>query len=87
VTATPWAVQSEARLQMEGRTIVAMSMRPTSVMEIGAALHVPIGVARVLVSELVTAGYLTVHVAPTEARETGPSRAVLGRLLDGLRTR
>jgi hypothetical protein len=87
VTATDWAIQIEAQLQAEGRTIVAMSMRPTSVMEIGAALQVPIGVARVLVGELVSAGYLTVHIAPTDEGGNGPSRAVLGRLLDGLRTR
>lgn len=87
VTATELAVRSESGLQMEGRTIVAMSLRPTSVMEIGAALQVPVGVARVLVSDLANAGYLQVHLPPTVDGSSGPGREILGRLLDGLRAR
>ena len=87
VTATELAIRSESGLQMEGRTIVAMSMKPTSVMEIGAALQVPVGVARVLVSDLANAGYLQVHLPPTAGGTSGPGREILGRLLDGLRAR
>lgn len=70
-------------LQLEYRTTVEMSVRPVSIVEIGAALRVPVGVARVLVSDLVDAGYLEVHLPPSTPG--GPSPAVLERLLEGLR--
>jgi uncharacterized surface protein with fasciclin (FAS1) repeats len=87
VTATEYAFRNEASLQMESHTIVAMSSRPISVAEISAALHVPIGVARVLVSDLTEAGYLTVS-APIGTDANGrPNRQILERLLNGLRAR
>ena len=87
VTATEYGFRHEASLQMESHTIVALSSRPISVAEIGAALHVPIGVARVLVSDLTDAGYLTVSL-PIGTDENGrPNRQILERLLDGLRSR
>lgn len=87
VTATELAVEYLPNLIMERRAIVRMSMRPTSVVEIGAALRLPAGVARVLVSDLAGAGLLTVHLpAPTDA-DGGPGDEILGRLLNGLRSR
>lgn len=87
VTSTELAVEYLPSLVMEHRTIVRMSMRPVSVVEIGAVLRLPAGVARVLVSELAGAGLLTVHLPqPTDA-DGGPGEAILGRLLDGLRAR
>ena len=55
VTATGRAASD---LQKEYRMIVAMATRPVSLVEVGAALGVPFGVARVLVSDLADAGYL-----------------------------
>jgi hypothetical protein len=40
---------------------VDMCARPKSLAEIGAALRVPVGVARVLVGDLANGGYLEVH--------------------------
>lgn len=87
VTATELAVQNLPTLQVERRAIVRMSMRPTSVVEIGAALHVPAGVARVLVSDLANSGFLTVHLPKATDALGGPGEEILGRLLDGLRAR
>jgi hypothetical protein len=87
VTATECAVENLPTLQVEHRTIVRMSMRPTSVVEIGAALHLPAGVARVLVSDLSSAGFLVVHLPPPTDAVGGPRQEILERLLDGLRTR
>jgi hypothetical protein len=46
-------------LQFEERRIVQLCRRPTSLAEVAAALRVPIGVARVLVADLVAAGAVT----------------------------
>lgn len=87
VTATERAVEHLPTLLLERRAIVRMSMRPTSVVEIGAALRLPAGVARVLVSELAGAGLLTVHLPQPAGADGGPGEEILGRLLHGLRSR
>ena len=87
VTATGLSLVSGATLQMESRDIVEMCARPKSLAEIGAALRVPVGVARVLVGDLANGGYLEVHLPRTADGDGGPGHAILGRLLDGLRSR
>jgi hypothetical protein len=87
VTASDLAVRQGSSLQVEYRAILKMVTRPISVIEIGATLGVPVGVARVLVSDLAHAGYLVVHAPPPTLAEGGPSQEILGRLLDGLRAR
>ncbi len=74
-------------LQKEYRMIVEMAVRPVSLVEVGAALNVVFGVARVLVSDLAEAGYLVVHTPPSTSSEGGPSSEHLTRLLEGLRAR
>jgi predicted ArsR family transcriptional regulator len=86
VTATDrarWA----SDLQNEYRTIIELARTPVSLVEIGAALTVPVTVARVLVSDLVEGGYLDVHAPPPAFAGGRPSAAVLTRLLEGLRAR
>jgi hypothetical protein len=87
VTATRRSLASGASLQMESRAIVEMCARPKSLAEIGAALKVPVGVARVLVGDLANGGYLDVHLPRTADGDGGPGHVILGRLLDGLRSR
>ncbi|MCX4092332.1 DUF742 domain-containing protein [Nocardia sp. alder85J] len=50
-----------APLQLEQRTVVELCQEPLSIAEIGAALHVPVGLAKVIVSDLAAAGFLTVQ--------------------------
>lgn len=69
----------------ERRAIVELARRPVSLVEIGAALTVPVALARALVRDLVGAGYVVVHPPPAFADGTGPSAVVLARLLRGLR--
>jgi hypothetical protein len=71
-------------LQAEYRAILDLARTPVALVEVAASLGVPIGVARVLVSDLAEAGHLVVH-APGYA--DGPPPQVLARLLDGLRGR
>ncbi len=63
VRATPAALSAPLRFELE--RVVRLCQRPHSIAEIGAALHVPVGVARVLVSDLVSAGHAAVN-APDE---------------------
>jgi hypothetical protein len=46
-------------LRFEARQIVELCRRPSSVAEVAAALRVPLGVARVLVSDLIADGSVT----------------------------
>jgi hypothetical protein len=87
VTVTGQSLAPGTSLHMESRAIVAMCARPKSLAEIGAALRVPVGVARVLVGDLANGGYLEVHLPRTADGDGGPGHALLGRLLDGLRSR
>ncbi|MQY28387.1 DUF742 domain-containing protein [Nocardia aurantia] len=59
VQAPPSALS--APLQLEQRTVVQLCQEPMSIAEIGAALHVPLGLAKVIVSDLAVAGYLAVR--------------------------
>jgi hypothetical protein len=85
-TATDLGRQRMPSLQMERRAIVEMCTRPQSVAELAAYLQVPVGTARVLVSDLSATGYLAVHL-PAATGDERPDAATLERLLDGLRAR
>jgi Protein of unknown function (DUF742) len=74
-------------LQLEYRAAVELAATPISIIEIAASLGVPVGVARVLVSDLVNARYLVVHLPPSVTTDGGPAPEILERLLDGLRAR
>jgi hypothetical protein len=63
VQALPAALS--APLQFEQRQIVELAQRPVSLAEVSARLGVPIGVARVLVADLYTGKYISLH-EPTE---------------------
>ncbi|MCF7553269.1 DUF742 domain-containing protein [Pseudonocardia sp. WMMC193] len=75
-----------ADLQLEYRTILGLATAPVSLVEIGAVLNVPVGVARVLVGDLADAGHVAVH-RPMVDRDGTPGPEVLERLLEGLRAR
>lgn len=85
VTVTDLGRERRAGLQVERRAILDLCARPTSVVEVAAHLHVPIGVARVLIGDLAAGGHLAVHLPRQSAG--GPDPAILERLLDGLRAR
>lgn len=58
--------------------------RPQSLAEIAAYLKMPLGVARVLVSDMISAGLLVLHDA-NESGDIGQRIDVLERVLVGLR--
>jgi hypothetical protein len=63
VEAAPAALS--APLQFEQRQIVELAQRPVSLAEVASRLGVPIGVARVLIADLYTGRYISLH-EPTE---------------------
>jgi hypothetical protein len=69
---------------LRGR-IIQLCIKSPSVAEISARLDVPLGVARVLVGDLVTSGYLQVHTTLTDSSTTDERRELIGRTLRGLR--
>jgi Protein of unknown function (DUF742) len=65
--------------------IVALCSASPSVAEISARLDLPLGVARVLVGDLVISGYLRVHATLDEHSTAEERRELIGRTLRGLR--
>jgi hypothetical protein len=63
--------------------IAEMCSAPRSVAEVSALMSVPLGVARVLLSDLIDLGVITAH--ETAAGSSGPDLAVMQRVLTGLR--
>ncbi|MFL6118698.1 DUF742 domain-containing protein [Actinophytocola sp.] len=67
------------------RMIVDMCLHPRSVAEIAALLSVPLGVARVLLGDLATAGLVVVHPTPGSTGDGAPDLDFIRRVLVGLR--
>ena len=71
----------------EYRAILEMAGRPVSLVEIGAALGIPVGVARVLVERPRRRGLRRRARARTAGDDGRPAPPYLERLLEGLRAR
>ncbi|MEE6167005.1 MULTISPECIES: DUF742 domain-containing protein [Mycobacteriaceae] len=65
--------------------IVELCVERPSVAEIAAHLSLPLGVARVLIGDLVTQGYLRVHTTLDDSATFDERRELIGRTLRGLR--
>lgn len=65
--------------------ILTLCAESPSVAEIAAHLSVPLGVARVLIGDLVTQGYLRVHTTLGDSTTDDERRELIGRTLRGLR--
>ncbi|TQF74707.1 DUF742 domain-containing protein [Rhodococcus spelaei] len=66
-------------------TIVALCAQSPSVAEIAARVGVPIGVARVLVADLVAAGHLRILATLQDDSSDSERRELIERVLGGLR--
>jgi hypothetical protein len=65
--------------------IVRLCTKSPSVAEISARLDLPVGVARVLVGDLVISGYLRVERTLTERSTSDERHELIGRTLRGLK--
>jgi hypothetical protein len=72
-----------ARMTVEQRAIAALCLDMLSVVEISARLDLPIGVIRILVSDMQADGLVQVHRPPSGEHPLDP--ALLERVLHGLR--
>ena len=71
---------SDVRVQ-----ILTMCAEHPSVAEVAARLSLPLGVARVLIGDLVTQGYLAVRTTLSDSATADERRELIGRTLRGLR--
>lgn len=72
-------------MQFEHRQIVEECRTPRSVAEIAALLRVPVGVARVLISDTADAGLITVHKTVSGTDNAEAHLNLMERVLSGLR--
>ncbi|HEX6352958.1 DUF742 domain-containing protein [Actinophytocola sp.] len=79
------AVLDEVLTTHHRRTIVDLCLQPRSVAEIAALLSMPLGVARVLLGDLATAGVVVVHPTAGSVGDGAPDIAFMQRVLVGLR--
>jgi hypothetical protein len=71
-------------LQMEHRSVAELCEQTRSVAEVAALLSLPLGVARVLLGDMVGLGVVTVHQTASSAGNV-PDLALMERVLSGLR--
>jgi hypothetical protein len=86
VTTTGGGIAALPRLRFEQAQIIEFCRNPVSIAEVAVEVGVPVGVARVLVSDLRSEGLLVIHLPILDdAGRPGPE--ILERLLIGLRER
>ena len=78
-------VDAGAAVQFEHRSIMEECRTPRSVAELAAVLRVPIGVARVLISDAADAGLVTVHRTVSGNDDAEAHLMLMERVLSGLR--
>jgi Protein of unknown function (DUF742) len=71
-------------LSYERRAIIRLCQDVQSLAEISARLEIPLGVARVLVTDMADEGLVAIH-RPSELLGDHPDLSVLERVLHGLR--
>ncbi len=82
VSTTDRGHHSLPMLTFERKKIATLCDRALSVAEISATLHVPIGVAKVLVGDLIVDGVLELYDAPTDVTQ---DLSLVRELIDGIR--
>lgn len=82
---TPRGAQEAPYAGHHKHLIAQLCARPHSLAEISAHLRVPLGVANVLVTDMVTDELLTLHRPSTDEDDADERRDILHRVLEGLR--
>lgn len=69
----------------EESAIAELCTQSRSVAEVAALIKLPLGVVRVLISDLVDRGVVQVHTSTSTSADDRPDAALLERVLSGLR--
>ena len=84
VKSTLRGLSMASQLTLERKRIVMMCVEPLSIAEISAHMHVPLGVARVLVGDMSAEALLETNKLPVARLGDRPDIKLLERVLDGL---
>ncbi len=84
VKSTLRGLSMASQLTLERKRIVTMCVEPLSIAEISAHMHVPLGVARVLVGDMSAEQLLETNQLPVARLGDRPDIKLLERVLDGL---
>jgi hypothetical protein len=84
VVAARWDPNVE-RMGHEHAGIVRMCGNPLSVAEVSAGLSLPLAVTKILIGDLIEAGYLIFRAPPSPAATQTPDLKLLQAVLDGVR--
>lgn len=84
VRATDHGLERRPALGRDQQRVIELCQESISIAEIGAHLHVHLGIVRVLVSDMVA--HDLVALSSSDFDETGPDLRTLERLLDELET-
>lgn len=85
VSVPGFSTDGAEELTPECQEIYSLCREVCSVVEISAALHMPLGVVRVLVSDLSDAGKVSIH-ATAHGTDRSGTEELLERVLRGLQT-
>ncbi|SDX92104.1 Protein of unknown function [Micromonospora pattaloongensis] len=83
VAGAPGGAQLPPSLQPEHHTILAITQQPISVAEVASQLDLAVGVVRVLLGDLLSAGLIAMYEPPAAAEL--PDDRILKAVVDGLR--
>lgn len=88
VSSTPTGLRMRRRLRWEYGEIVGICRQETAIIELAALLEVPIGVVRVLVSDLRQRGAVIITDPPSETTDgdTEGYKDLLRKVLDGIQS-
>jgi hypothetical protein len=84
VVAARWDTTLE-RMGHEYAGVVRMCGRPVSIAEISSALSLPLAVTKILIGDLIEAGYLIFRAPPSPTATETPNIKLLQAVLDGVR--
>ena len=84
VSTSPRGRAQAATLQVEHRAVAELCEQTRSVAEVAALLSIPLGVARVVLGDMVGLNLVTVHQTASSAGNE-PDLALMERVLSGLR--
>jgi hypothetical protein len=87
VSVTPAGMRMRGRFRWESAGIIAHSRKETAIVELAALLEVPVGVVRVLASDLRDQGAVTINEPRMEAADSAGSdyAELLSKVLDGIK--